>query len=378
MKKFLFAAVFYFLGTLVFTQERIAVFPFEDMENVLTRNEMLMFYREFSNEFTNRSSVNISVVPRQEVERLIDVERAFQLSVFSAREKTAEMERVLNGTQILSGLIGKLGNNIRITVSLYTYPEIRQLPGGTTLSAANKDELFSKISELVRNMQSEIAGGNSAYTQQEYDNENEFLIIPLDGGTARIIQYNGIRQTIRIPPQIQGMTVTEIGNEAFQNKQLTSVTIPNSVTIIGVYAFPNNQLTNVTIPNSVTVIGDWAFYQNQLTSVTIPNSVTVIGEAAFNHNQLRNVTIPNSVTTIRFLAFANNQLTSITIPNSVTTIEKWAFAVNQLTSVTIPNSVTTIGDKAFENNQLANITLSRRTQLGENVFPDSALITYRD
>jgi TolB-like protein len=162
MKKILLTAVLAFIGSWVYAQERIAVFPFEDMENVLTRNEAVMFYREFSNEFTNKSAGKFSVVPRQEVEKLINTEAAFQISDFSARAKTAEMQRVLNGTQILSGLIGKLGNNIRITVSLYTYPELAQLPGGTTLSVANKTELFSKIPELVQKMQNEIAGGNTS------------------------------------------------------------------------------------------------------------------------------------------------------------------------------------------------------------------------
>jgi hypothetical protein len=156
MKKFLFVAVFAFIGSLVFAQERIAVFPFEDMENVLTRNEAVMFYRQFSNEFTNRNVGRFAVVPRLEVERLINIEMAFQLTDLSARAKTAEYERVLNGTQILSGLIGRVGNNIHITVSLYTYPELQQLPGGTTLSVANKNELFIKIPELVQNMQNII------------------------------------------------------------------------------------------------------------------------------------------------------------------------------------------------------------------------------
>jgi len=162
MKKFLCTALLVFVGSLVFSQERIAVFPFEDMDNVFTRTEAVMFYREFSNEFTNRSAGRFAVVPRQEVEKLINTEAKFQISDFSAREKTAEMQRVLNGTQILSGLIGKLGSNIRITVSLYTYPELQQLPGGTTLSVVNKNELFDKIPELVRGMQDAIAGRNSS------------------------------------------------------------------------------------------------------------------------------------------------------------------------------------------------------------------------
>lgn len=156
MKKFLHLTFLIFISSNILAQERIAVFPFEDIDNILTHNEALLFYRNFSNEFANRNAGKFAIVPRQDVERLIGMEYHFQLSVFSASEKTSEMNSVLNGTQILSGSIGKWGNNILIIVSLYTYPELQQLPGGITLSVATKDELLSKIPELVRQMQNEI------------------------------------------------------------------------------------------------------------------------------------------------------------------------------------------------------------------------------
>ncbi|MFD0964253.1 leucine-rich repeat domain-containing protein [Pseudofulvibacter geojedonensis] len=150
-------------------------------------------------------------------------------------------------------------------------------------------------------------------------------------------------------------TVTAIGNIAFYDKQLTSITIPNSVVSIINYAFAQNQLTNVTIPNSVTSISDGAFNDNQLTTIIIPNSVTSIGGAAFSDNQLTTVAIPNSVTSIGYSAFYNNQLTSVTIPNSIITIGNYTFAQNQLTNITIPNSVTSIGNAAFISNPLTNV-----------------------
>jgi len=156
MKKMFLTTLLVFFGATLFAQERIAVFPFEDLDNILSRNEAIMFYREFSNEFTNKSAGKFSVVPRQDVEKLINTEAFFQLSDFSAREKTAEMNRVLNGTQILSGVIGKVGSRLTITVSLYSYPELVQQPGGTSLRVANIDELFDKIPELVQSMQKEI------------------------------------------------------------------------------------------------------------------------------------------------------------------------------------------------------------------------------
>ncbi len=67
-------------------------------------------------------------------------------------------------------------------------------------------------------------------------------------------------------------------------KENTSFVIPDSVTTIGDKAFYECCLTSVTIGNSVTTIGDEAFFGcYTLTSVTIGNSVTTIGEHAFNY-----------------------------------------------------------------------------------------------
>jgi len=178
MKKFLLTAIFTLIGSFVFSQEPIAVFPFQDLDNVFIRNESVLFYRLFSNEFTTRTTGRFSVIPRLEVERLINTEAEFQLSDFSAQVKTAEMNRVLNGTRILSGLIARQGNNIHIVVSLYTYPELVQLPGGAALSVANTDELFRRIPELVLNMQAGMSGGRSGIdiTNVNDIRNNEFFL----------------------------------------------------------------------------------------------------------------------------------------------------------------------------------------------------------
>ncbi|MGA3142181.1 MAG: leucine-rich repeat domain-containing protein [Verrucomicrobiota bacterium] len=89
-------------------------------------------------------------------------------------------------------------------------------------------------------------------------------------GSANIVAYAGPPWVVTIPTNINGLTATTIGLDAFNDlTNLTSVTIPSSVTSIGDGAFWYcTGLTNITIPGSVTFIGSDAFlYCFSLTSV---------------------------------------------------------------------------------------------------------------
>jgi hypothetical protein len=86
-----------------------------------------------------------------------------------------------------------------------------------------------------------------------------------------ITKYVGSQKEVRIPPTIQNFKVTSIGAGAFRgNRNIASVTIPNSVTTIGNEAFSGcTSLASVTIPSSVTRIEAGAFQDcTNLTSVT--------------------------------------------------------------------------------------------------------------
>jgi hypothetical protein len=117
-----------------------------------------------------------------------------------------------------------------------------------------------------------------------------------DSTTGTITDYDiagGL--DVVIPSTIGGVAVEHIGIDAFLEKYLTSVIIPDSVVSIGACAFRNNLLTSITIGNSVVSIDHMAFYNNQLTSVTIPNSVKSTSYAVFGYNPLSSVTIGSGV-----------------------------------------------------------------------------------
>lgn len=145
----------------------------------------------------------------------------------------------------------------------------------------------------------------------------------------------------------------EIGECAFQNcRNVTWVSIPDSVTVIGNNAFRECSLTSVKIPDSVTTIDFNAFMDcTSLTKVVIGNGVTEIGEASFlGCTSLANVKFGNSVTVIGVDAFNGcSALTSIVIPDNILTIDDNAFMnCHSLKRIVLGSGITSIGESAFK------------------------------
>ncbi|MDR1866668.1 MAG: leucine-rich repeat domain-containing protein [Treponema sp.] len=197
-------------------------------------------------------------------------------------------------------------------------------------------------------------------------------------GTIRITGYKGTNNTVVIPSIIDGIAVTEIGNRAFYQKKIQSITIPYSIERIEQAAFTHNQTlkaVNVSVRNRHYASVDGTLFSKDktilyrvpagksLTSYTIPDGVTTIEYEALYGHQLTTVTIPESVTYIGWSAFAYNYLTTIDIPDNVLFIGRNAFAHNQLTKVTCGNNLREIRDLVFEGNRsLTAIEISTKNQ----------------
>ena len=176
-----------------------------------------------------------------------------------------------------------------------------------------------------------------------------------------------------------GYPITRIGESAFIDTEITSVTFGANITSIGRQAFAGcSKLTSVNIKDNVKEISRMAFYNcTGLTTVNIGSGVNSIGERAFEdcpnltHIEVNennpdfasfNINKPlgdGSYETIgkaliskdktHWVKFPEgiNSLTTLTIPEGVTHIDEYACSQSNITELNLPYTLIVIGDGAF-------------------------------
>ena len=258
-----------------------------------------------------------------------------------------------------------------------------------------------------------------------------FDLEKLSDGTYSIINYNtACGSDVGVPSSVDGNPVTIIGENAFRNKGLTSVTLYYGITelkngafqynpdltvaklsstikTIGPHAFYNCALEELDLPDGVETIGEWGFANNKIRVVSFPKTLTKIGSYAFYGNLLTEIELKSNAT-ISGAAFSNNKMPdasaliykydaaagktdyttiigyagqskNVIIPESVNgvkplTIASDAFANCGLNSVSIPNSVRTIGNSAFYANYLTTVDLpDDLVSIGSSAFRQNYL-----
>ena len=220
--------------------------------------------------------------------------------------------------------------------------------------------------------------------------ESDFTVGLTSNGTGVVIEhYIGTVVNVKIPATIQGMPVTEIGEDAFNGikAKIVSMELPNGITKIGRQAFfAQKVLTSVKLPDTLIIIGARAFSDcAALTSLVIPKSVTIIGESTFmGCTKLKTINLPDTLTSIGGGAFNGSGIESIKWPASVNSIAAESSfylgmfeSCENLKSIVIPEGVTSIGDNAFGNCQsLVSIALpSTIERIGDNAFIYCANLT---
>ena len=190
-------------------------------------------------------------------------------------------------------------------------------------------------------------------------------------GTAVITGYDWSSKDIYIPRMVDGYTVTEIGEKAFnEGKRINTLVIPDTVISIGAFAFaflPIDTI-NITIPSSVQHIGPGAFAcMSGLEQFTVASGNTVyttIGGVLFDKVKKELVAFP--------LEKGDNS--GYTIPDGIVSIGDFAFAHARLgKNFTIPETVESIGAYAFLYAEFSTI-VSMKDPLFGNLRQETLLL----
>lgn len=262
------------------------------------------------------------------------------------------------------------GETITETAPNTTVDEVIQLPDLQKVLAENGCELDQLVIEVV----------DYAWNVTELEitlSGSHFTTADNGDGTVTITGYAGAATEDTVPAEIDGKTVTAIGDNAFAGSILSSVTLPDTLTTIGAGAFQGTNLTWIKVPGSVTSIGEKAFgYDADGNKIDGFTMCVMVGSAAEtyaieNGFAMEYITEDGMLYEIvedeagDYISVIGYDGTSgvLNIPASihgipVEEIGYRAFFQNEvLTEVTLPEGLKRIGDRAFMYTNVGNMTL---------------------
>lgn len=192
--------------------------------------------------------------------------------------------------------------------------------------------------------------GTGEVWQYFYYNDNIKSVIIGEGITS--IYFDGIFQSdknlvsVTLPESL-----TDLGNSTFEYcSNLTTINLPEGLTSIGQRVFSGcSSLADIKLPDAIISIGERGFAScTSLTSINLPEGLTDIGEEVFSGcTSLSDTTWPTNITRIEAGTFSGcNNLTSFDFSN-ITSIGNSAFSGCGFKTIVIPENVTDIGNYVF-------------------------------
>ena len=126
------------------------------------------------------------------------------------------------------------------------------------------------------------------------------------GGNDQI--YSGSAENIVVPFSIDDTIITNIGRYAFYDIGLNNLEFEEGSQIKRIHtdAFNNNNLSTINLPDSIEQIDMRSFKDNNLTEINLPAGLNKIEGSAFEGNNLNTITIASSEVDIGDYAFGDN------------------------------------------------------------------------
>ncbi|SDB48342.1 Cohesin domain-containing protein [Ruminococcaceae bacterium FB2012] len=210
--------------------------------------------------------------------------------------------------------------------------------------------------------------------------------VTVENGTGlTIVGYTGSDRNLTIPEELGGKTVTQIGEEHYNESGEIEYDLWSGYVFAQTYHQSNETLRSVSIPSSVEKIAPNAFgWCTKLQTVTFSEGLKEIGRSAFSMCPLRTLALPDSLEVIgeRPFDIAGERVTTLKLPKNLKTVGEEAFVdFTKVTELTLPDGLQKIGKSAFSgvNESAMKITElvipDSVTEIGEDAFGDCSALT---
>lgn len=205
--------------------------------------------------------------------------------------------------------------------------------GGSSSSGSNNSDGNSQTSQNSQERPADDIGSKCL----KYTLNAEGTGYIVDG----ISGSNYYTDEIVISPTYNGLPVVELATDCFNNWDIVSCSMPDTIVKIGANAFYKcDEMTSVKIPRDCETIDAYAFYCCKINSIAWGQSLKYIGEDAF---------------------YAAFNCSYVILPDGVEKIGKKAFGYNKV-NFFIPNSVERMGATAFGDHYYSTSLYCESTQ----------------
>ncbi len=185
----------------------------------------------------------------------------------------------------------------------------------------------------------------SKFTYLDYyilkNGESEYVI----DDNGKIKAYLGNETMLTVPETVNGITPIEIGEKLFENSNIESIALPDTVTAINENAFCNTPLKSITA-NGVKDLYRHSFYGCAALADIDLSNVKYIGRDALSGSKLLTL--------------------DLELP-ALERIDEKGLAGTYFKTINLPEC-TKVGDSAFENSAAQEIVLKKATEIGAKAF----------
>ena len=255
--------------------------------------------------------------------------------------------------------------------------EVSSLYGIKNISISPKNQYFNSERDLLKS-------GCDVSTLGSFDDEGVFVF---DSHVETIPdeEFKDNCDILEVSFSLS-TSICSIGQGAFQDSSLCSISIPSSIESIGPLCFFGcENLARVDFLPAICLqfLPKLCFFVTGLKSISIPSSIKVIEEDCFNASQLCRVTFDHdsSLEHVKENAFFNTKLTRLVLPKSIRYLGKSCFSeCDQLKFVSFEDdsNLEEIGECCFRGCQLNEIVIPPKvSKLGSESLAIILLICVR-